>query len=88
MYEADTSANESDGGCLMGYELKKFNHCLACNHTFEKALLDALLGAICPVCGKVERVIEIVQTVKSDSGQISGWGLLAIGVAAYFIFKE
>ena len=72
----------------MGYELKKFNHCSECNHTFEKSLLDIFLGAICPVCGKFERVIEIMQEVKSDSGQISGWGLLAIGVAAYFIFKE
>ena len=50
--------------------------------------MDALMGAVCPVCGEVERVIEIVQAVKSDTGQISGWGLVAIGVAAYFIFKE
>jgi uncharacterized paraquat-inducible protein A len=73
----------------MARELVKVNKCRGCGAEFEKALLEALFGAYCPVCQKVVDVVEVMRWMERQ-GLTGGQILLILGAvgAVYAITRD
>ncbi len=65
----------------MARQLVKVNKCTECGGEFEKALLEALFGAYCPLCQKVVNVVDVVRWMEQE-GLTTGQIILVLGIAA------
>lgn len=56
-------------------------HCRDCSHTFEQAVLETIVTAICPECRQWAGLIELAQDQGLTFGQV-----VVAGLVLYAIF--
>jgi len=72
------SKTEKKGALVMR---KKTFHCEPCNHSFEQAVLETVITALCPKCRQWVRVIEIAENQGLSLGES-----IFVAIVLYAIF--